>query len=89
VPASRTIGSLFELRFLRVTIETVNVSDHREEILGRHPFFSAGVHACLGEKELAFEWLEKAVREHGSFVMGLKVLPLLTLCTGIPGSTIW
>jgi len=36
----------------------------------------ASVHARLGEKDAAFEWLEKAFQEHTSFVAYLKVHPL-------------
>ena len=57
-----------------------------------HPlssYFIAGVHACLGEKEASFEWLEKAFQEHESHLMELKVAAWSTLCTAIRGSTIW
>ncbi len=39
------------------------------------PFFIATVHACLGEKEAAFEWLEKAFQSHDSVILELKVHP--------------
>lgn len=37
----------------------------------------AVIHAGLGEKELAFEWLEKAYREHSSWLAYLRVEPRL------------
>ncbi len=43
------------------------------------PFFIALVHACLGEKEAAFEWLEKAFQSHDSVMLELKVHPLFAV----------
>jgi hypothetical protein len=34
------------------------------------------VHACLGEKDAAFEWLERAFNERASFMVFLKTHPL-------------
>jgi eukaryotic-like serine/threonine-protein kinase len=36
----------------------------------------AAVHACLGEKDTAFEWLERAFQEHASFMVYLKTHPM-------------
>ena len=47
-------------------------------------YFSAGVHACLGEKDAAFEWLEKAVREHVSLVTELKISTMFDSLHGDP-----
>jgi len=39
---------------------------------GATSFWIAAVHASLGEKEAAFEWLETAFQEHASFLITLK-----------------
>ena len=44
----------------------------------------AGVHACLGEKDAAFEWLEKAFQEHVSFLVEIKTSPLFRDLHGDP-----
>jgi len=41
------------------------------------PFFIAAAHTRLGEKDAAFEWLEKAFRQHDFFLLELKFHPLL------------
>jgi serine/threonine protein kinase/Tfp pilus assembly protein PilF len=46
--------------------------------------FIAGVHARLGEKDAAFEWLEKAFQEHESFLVYFKVHPLFEGLRGDP-----
>jgi len=38
-------------------------------------YFVAAAHAVLGEKEAAFEWLEKAFQERESHLLELKVSP--------------
>jgi serine/threonine protein kinase/tetratricopeptide (TPR) repeat protein len=40
---------------------------------GTSSFGIAAVHACLGEKDAAFEWLEKAFQERVGFLVFLKV----------------
>ncbi|HEV8123622.1 MAG TPA: protein kinase [Gemmatimonadales bacterium] len=57
------------------------------EILGRleayarrhyvNPLFVAEVHASLGEKDLAFEWLERAVEDRTNLLAGLNTWPEL------------
>lgn len=39
---------------------------------GATSFWIAAVHAALGEKDAAFEWLETAFQEHASFLITLK-----------------
>ncbi len=39
------------------------------------PFEMALIHARLGEKDLAFEWLDKAIEQRSYVVMMLKVTP--------------
>ncbi len=46
--------------------------------------FIAGVHATLGEKDAAFEWLEKAFQEHDSFLLELKVTLMFDPLHGDP-----
>jgi TolB-like protein/Flp pilus assembly protein TadD len=47
---------------------------------GISSFWIACVHACLGEKDVAFVWLEKAVQEQVSFLVWIKpFLPLARL----------
>jgi len=41
---------------------------------GSSSFWIASVYACLGEKNTAFEWLEKASREHAAFLVWLKIM---------------
>ena len=36
---------------------------------GASAFWIAVVHACLGEKDAAFEWLEKAFQQHAAFLV--------------------
>jgi serine/threonine protein kinase/tetratricopeptide (TPR) repeat protein len=43
---------------------------------GRSSLWIGAIHAGLGEKDTAFEWLEKAFREHTSFLAYLKVHPI-------------
>ena len=42
---------------------------------GASSLWIAGAHACLGEKDAAFEWLEKAFQEHVAFLVFLKARP--------------
>jgi serine/threonine protein kinase/Tfp pilus assembly protein PilF len=46
--------------------------------------FIAAAHARLGEKDAAFEWLEKAFQEHESFLVYFKVHPLFEGLRGDP-----
>ena len=39
-------------------------------------FYVALVYTCLGQKDQAFEWLEKAYEERGEYLPQLKVYPL-------------
>jgi len=41
---------------------------------GLSSVFIAASHAYLNEKDVAFEWLEKAFQEHASFLTYLKIL---------------
>jgi len=43
---------------------------------GRSSFWIAAVHAAFGEKDAAFEWLEKAFHERPPFLVWVKVHPL-------------
>ncbi len=46
--------------------------------------FIAAAHARLGEKDAAFEWLDKAFQEHESFLVYFKVHPLFEGLRGDP-----
>jgi tetratricopeptide (TPR) repeat protein len=39
---------------------------------GVSSFWIAAAHACLKEKDAAFEWLERAFQEHAAFLVYLK-----------------
>jgi eukaryotic-like serine/threonine-protein kinase len=41
------------------------------------PYFLGLVHAAMGDKEAAFSWLEKAYEEHDSYLVRLKVEPVM------------
>ena len=41
------------------------------------PYFMGLIHAALGEKDKAFSWLEKAYEEHDSYLVRLKVEPVM------------
>jgi Tfp pilus assembly protein PilF len=43
---------------------------------GRSSYWIAAVHTSLGEKDAAFEWLEKAFLERPPFLVWIKVHPL-------------
>ena len=63
---------------------------------GSSAFWLGAVHACLGEKDAAFEWLERAYQEHAAFLVWLKIMwsharlrsdprfDALVKCIGIP-----
>ena len=51
---------------------------------GDPSFFIAAVHARLGEKDAAFEWLEKTFQAHEPFVTELKVHPLFVVLRDDP-----
>ena len=48
------------------------------------PSFIVAANARLGEKNAAFEWLEKAFQSHETFFMRLKVHPLFDVLHGDP-----
>jgi eukaryotic-like serine/threonine-protein kinase len=47
-------------------------------------FYIAAVHARLGEKDAAFEWLEKAFQDRIGLLVHLKTMPLLDALHGDP-----
>ncbi len=47
-------------------------------------FYIAAVHARLGEKDVAFEWLEKAFEDRIGLLVHLKTIPLLDALHGDP-----
>jgi serine/threonine protein kinase/tetratricopeptide (TPR) repeat protein len=51
---------------------------------GVSSFFLAAVRAYLNEKEVAFEWLEKAFQEHSSFLTYLKIIRYFESLHGDP-----
>lgn len=59
--------------YLRKRIELLKQQSKQHYI---SPYFIAMDYAMLGEKDLAFEWLEKAFQERSSWVVELRVDPL-------------
>jgi len=51
---------------------------------GASSFWIACVHACLGDKDTAFEWLEKAFKEHAAFLAWNKFFVLFDPLQGDP-----
>jgi eukaryotic-like serine/threonine-protein kinase len=51
---------------------------------GTSSFGIAAVHACLGEKDAAFEWLERALEERVAFLVFLKVAGFFDALHGDP-----
>ena len=51
---------------------------------GVSAFWLACTHACLGDKDVAFEWLERAFQEHAGFLVWLKVFWDLERLRGDP-----
>ncbi|MGC2418818.1 MAG: hypothetical protein WA434_13820, partial [Candidatus Acidiferrales bacterium] len=47
-------------------------------------FYIAAVHARLGEKDVAFEWLEKAFQDRIGLLIHLKTMPLVDALHGDP-----
>jgi eukaryotic-like serine/threonine-protein kinase len=47
-------------------------------------FYIAGLHARLGDKDAAFEWLEKAYQDRVGLLVHLKTMPLLDVLRGDP-----
>ena len=61
-------------------IEALKVLDELNELSKRRYVSSyrvAAIHLGLGEKEQAFEWLERAYEEHDAWLVWLKVDPVL------------
>ena len=50
----------------------------------RSAFWIAAAYARLGEKDAAFEWLERAFQEHALFLVFLKFHPLFEALHGDP-----
>ena len=50
----------------------------------RSSFGIAAVHACLGEKDAAFEWLERAFHERAAWLVFLKVAGFFATLHGDP-----
>ena len=48
-----------------------------QEVSKRSGVSIGSIYACLGEKDLAFEWLEKAMAQHDNALMWIKVHPRL------------
>ncbi|HEY0376216.1 MAG TPA: protein kinase [Pyrinomonadaceae bacterium] len=61
--------------------EAVRILEQLQELVGRQsyvsPYSIALIHAALGDKEQAFEWLERAYRERDESFIHLKVDPRL------------
>jgi serine/threonine-protein kinase len=51
---------------------------------GASSFWISVVHACLGDKDAAFEWLEKALQEHAAFLVWIKSFGALESLRGDP-----
>jgi hypothetical protein len=47
-------------------------------------FWIAAAHARLGEKDAAFEWLERAFQERATFLLTVKVHPFFQALHGDP-----
>jgi tetratricopeptide (TPR) repeat protein len=73
-----TVGEAAEARRLLEEVEKSWRPD------GSSSFWIGNVYACLGEKDAAFEWLEKAFREHAAFLVWLKVMRHLECLHGDP-----
>jgi hypothetical protein len=72
------IGKTEEAR--RILVETESAwrpGDPLSSLIG-------AVHGHLGEKDAAFEWLEKAFQQHESFLVQFKVLPMFDGLHGDP-----
>ena len=51
---------------------------------GTSSFWIAAVHACLGDKDAAFAWLERAFQERVAFLVFLKVAGFFDALQGDP-----
>jgi TolB-like protein len=49
-----------------------------------HSYFMANVHAFRGERDEAFKWLDRAYKEHSSYLPELNLDPMLTSLRGDP-----
>jgi TolB-like protein len=49
-----------------------------------HSYFMAGVHACRGERDAAFKWLDQAFKEHSAYLPQLNLDPVLRSLRGDP-----
>lgn len=57
------------------TFEALELAGEVSTLSGAPPFYIAAIYATLGEKDQAFEWLEKAYSARSFELVGLKVNP--------------
>jgi serine/threonine-protein kinase len=60
--------------------EALQIIDELKDLAGRRyvsPYGIASIYACLGETDLALEWLEKAYADHDQTLVFIKVHPRL------------
>lgn len=73
LPASVTYCKAGETARARMLLEEAEKAWRPD---GRSSFFLAAAHSRLGEKDMAFEWLEKALQERVGLLIYLQVHPM-------------
>ena len=68
--AYTSVGRKEEARKFLVQVEADREGAHSVHV---PPMALAGMYASLGEADMAFEWLEKALAEHSPYLCSLKV----------------
>ena len=91
---ARSRGVIQTLGHLGATYAKLGKDKEAREILGqvqsawkadgRSSIWIGAIHAGLGEKDAAFDWLGKAFQEHTSFLVYMKVHPLFDNLHGDP-----
>ena len=76
IPSASRIRGLGIEGYLRKHIELLQQQSKEQYI---SPYFIALDYAMLGEKDRAFEWLDKALQERSSWLVEVRVDPLWDL----------